>query len=103
DANGRPAGKPRERRDAARLRARFGGEHYRRAAVDDATGVAGRDGSVLRERRRQLRERLDGRVGAHVIVAIDDRRSTPRLISTGTTSSANRPCFQASSARFWLR
>ena len=68
------------------------GEQQRGAAVDDAGGVAGGDAAVLAEGGGELRQPLERRIRAHVVVL---RRTPPRplrdVISTGTTSSRSRP------------
>ena len=64
-------------------------------AVVEGGGVAGGHGAALAERRLQLRERLEGGVGARALVASRRRVGSPRRLAGGTSigaiCSANRP------------
>ena len=72
EAARRLADDARERRKAERARLRLGHHDQRGGAVVDARRVSGRDRPVLLERGLQRGERLDRRVLADGLVAIDD-------------------------------
>ena len=63
---------PRQHLAAVGLRPLVGGDDHRGGAVVDAGGVARGVGGVVAADRGQLRERLDGRVGADRLVGLDD-------------------------------
>ena len=103
DADRRPVDETADRSQAVAIDGLARRENQRGAAIDDPAGVAGRHAAVLLERRRQLREHLQRRLRAQVIVAATISTPLRVLISTGTTSSASRPSVQARSASCWLR
>ena len=73
DAGRRPFHQAAHRPEAMTIDGVARRQDERGAAVDDAAGVARGDGSVLLECRRELREHVERGIGAHVVVAIDDR------------------------------
>ena len=66
----------------------------RAGAVVERRRVAGRDRAVLRERRLELRQLLERRVGAHVLVALElgaGHRHDPVVVEAGVPGGGGEP------------
>ena len=91
---------PCPRRQPVALGRRSRGEQQSRRPIIDARGIAGGDGAGIANHRLQLGERGQGRIGAGMLVVLDQIGAPlPAGISTGTISSARKPDCWAATAR----